>query len=104
MQYTIQLSAANTSHGVVTLGAQFVALRSVEQIVTGDFASTADIAPVTYTVVSVAPTTTTQVQLTAPGQLTFESTTALNTTYGTLVIQGAEVGAQPVVGPRVSLP
>ena len=93
MQYTMQLSAANTSHGVVTLGAQFVALRSVEQIVTGDFASTANIAPVTYTVVSVAPTTTTQVQL------TFESTTALNTTYGTLVVQGTEVGAQPVVGP-----
>ena len=99
MTYTMQLTANNTAKGVVTLGARFVALHSVQQVVTGDFASTADIAPVTYTVVSSAPTTATEVQLTAENQLTFESTTALNTTYGTLILQGAEVGAQPVVGP-----
>ena len=94
-----QLKTTNVSSGVVTLPASFATVSTVSQDAPGDYTSTTAVAPVTYTVVSTTPTTTTEVQLTAADTLTFESSTTLNTTYGMLTVTGTPVGAGPNVGP-----
>jgi len=97
-EITFQLSATNVSGEVVTLPTQYVAVRSVIQHLSGDWTSTANVPPTTYTVVASAPTAG-QVQLTAPNQLTFATGTTLNTTFGLLTVDGTPVGGQPRVGP-----
>lgn len=96
--YTFQLTTTNVSSGVVTLPVRALALRSVIQEIVG-FHTTAQEAPVTYTVVSTTPTTTSQVQLTAADKMTFDTTTVLNSTYGVIALDYVPVGAVPVAAP-----
>lgn len=96
--YTFQLTTTNVSSGVVTLPVRALALRSVIQEIVG-FHTTAQEAPVTYTVVSTTPTTTSQVQLTATNKMTFNSSTSLNTTYGVVTMDYVPVGAAPIAAP-----
>lgn len=96
--YTFQLTTTNVSGGVVTLPVQAVALKRVIQEIVG-FHTTSQEAPVTYTVVSTTPTTTSQVQLTATNKMTFNSSTSLNTTYGVVTMDYVPVGAAPIAAP-----
>ena len=95
---TLQFTTSNVSGKVVTLPFYAVAVKSVRTEIVG-FHTTAQEAPVTYTVVHGAPASATEVQLSAANTLTFDTTTNLNTTYGVAYVDYVPVGGQPVVGP-----
>lgn len=99
MTIEFKLTSSNVASGVVTLPTSFQSVSRVVQSAPGNYVSTASVAPVSYTVVSATPTTTSEVQLTSATALTFDATTALNTTYGVLSVDGVLVGAGPNVGP-----
>ena len=91
MTHLMQLSASNVSGSVVTLDRYYDLVISVEVLNTGNYPATAAVAPVTAAVVASNPGAG-QVALTAPNQLTFGSGITLDTTYGTLVIDGYTKG------------
>jgi len=86
--YAQQITAAHVNGVVLTLGAQFDTVAAVEILNTGNYPNASAVAPETFTVVSTAPASASQVQLTAPNQLTFYTGTTFDTTYGTVVVTG----------------
>ena len=88
----VQLNTSIVSGTTVTLPVAFELLQRVELLNTGNYPNASAVPPVSCAIVTVAPTTANQVQLSSPTTLTFGSGTTLDTTYGTVVVTGLLVG------------
>jgi len=91
MAHLMQLNASNVSGQTVTLDRYYDLLTSVQLLNTGNYPNASAVAPVTYTVVTTTPTAG-QVEFTAGNQLVFPSGVTLDTTYGTVVVEGYTKG------------
>lgn len=96
MTKTYLLSELTVNGQVVTLPVSFGLVYGVRSVSTGDYAAATAVAPVKNEIVTAAPTGT-QVQQTAPDELTFGAGQTLDATYGSIVVEGLGVGEANLV-------
>jgi hypothetical protein len=85
------VSELSVAGQVVTLPISFDIVTSVRTYNTGNYPDASAVAPTKNAVVTAAPTGT-QVQQTAPNQLTFGAGQTLDATYGSIEVEGLGVG------------
>jgi len=92
-----QLSASNVSGEVVTLPVNYQRVTHVEMLNTGNYPNASAVAPATFSVILSGTPAAGQVLFTAasssgPSTLTFPSGTTLDTTYGSIAVEGTTYG------------
>ena len=92
MAHRIHLTTGTVGGEVVPPDRHYDQVTGVQILNSGDYTNASAAAPVTYTVVSSAPSSATEVEFSGTDTLTFYTGTSLDTTYGTVVVAGYTAG------------